>query len=106
MRGLSAALGRDPGYVGALLDPSRPSRARPTPEDLLRAADELDIPFVELLDLLWDVPTARLADELIMLGLASPPDATARSLTRTDRAELAAFTAYLTDRAARREPSD
>ena len=35
MRALSAALGRDPGYVAALLDPSRPSRARPTPVDLL-----------------------------------------------------------------------
>jgi hypothetical protein len=39
MRALSAALGRDPGYVAAHLDPTRPSRARPTPADLLRLAD-------------------------------------------------------------------
>ena len=49
MRALSAALGRDPWYVAALLDPSRPSRARPTPADLLRASDATGIPFVELL---------------------------------------------------------
>src|SRR4029078_1081260 len=35
-RALSAAMGRDPGYVAALLDPGRPSRSRPTPENLLR----------------------------------------------------------------------
>ncbi|TAL12012.1 MAG: hypothetical protein EPO00_02495 [Chloroflexota bacterium] len=102
-RGLSAAFGRDSGYVTALLDPSRPARARPTPTDLLRASDELGIPFVELLELLWDVPVERLVDELIALGRAAPPDAATRGLTSADRAELAAFRAYLADRAARRQ---
>jgi transcriptional regulator with XRE-family HTH domain len=55
MRALSAALGRDPGYVAALLDPSRPSRARPTPADLVRASDATGIPFVELLESLWGI---------------------------------------------------
>ena len=52
-RGLSAAFGRDPGYVQALLDPTRPSRARPTPDDLLRAADATGLTLVELLEQLW-----------------------------------------------------
>src|SRR5450759_3977320 len=68
MRALSAALGRDPGYVAALLDPSRPSRASPTPADLLRASDGTGIPFVELLEALWGVEPQRLADELAVLG--------------------------------------
>ena len=69
MRALSAVLGRDPGYVAALLDPSRPSRARPTPADLLRASDATGIPFVELLEALWGIESTRLADELALLGL-------------------------------------
>src|SRR5450759_2331966 len=69
MRALSTALGRDPGYVAALLDPSRPSRARPTPADLLRASDATGIPFVELLESLWGIEPQRLADELAVLGL-------------------------------------
>ena len=58
MRALSAAMGRDAGYVAALLDPSRPSRARPTPTDLLRASDATGIPFVELLATLLQRPGA------------------------------------------------
>jgi hypothetical protein len=38
-RALSGAMGRDPGYIAALLDPTRPSRARPGPEDLLMLGD-------------------------------------------------------------------
>ena len=72
MRALSAALGRDPGYVAALLDPDRPSRARPTPADLVRASDATGIPFVELLERLWAIPAARLADELGRLGVGGP----------------------------------
>ncbi|MGA2513599.1 MAG: hypothetical protein ABSG37_08260 [Candidatus Limnocylindrales bacterium] len=68
MRALSAAMGRDPGYVAALLDPSRPSRARPTPADLLAASDATGISFVELLESLWGIPLSRLADELARLG--------------------------------------
>ena len=63
-RGLSAAMGRDPGYVAALLDPTRPSRARPTPDDLVRAPDALRIPLVDLLEALWDINRVRLAAEL------------------------------------------
>src|SRR3990172_7708882 len=72
MRGLSAALGRDPGYVAALLDPSRPSRARPTPADLLRASDATGIPLVELLHGLWGIDPARVAAALGALGVRDP----------------------------------
>ena len=74
MRALSAALGRDPGYVAALLDPTRPSRAHPTPADLLSASDATGIPFVELLEALWGIEPQRLADELALLGLSGPSD--------------------------------
>src|SRR5437870_13221596 len=69
MRGLSAALGRDPGYIAASLDRTRPSRARPTPTDLLRASDATGIPLVDLLQALWGIDRARLADELAPLGV-------------------------------------
>ena len=95
MRALSAALGRDPGYVAALLDPSRPSRARPTPADLLHASDATGIPFVELLEALWEVEPARLAGELGRLGLSGPSDGQLASLTEAERASVAAFVAFL-----------
>jgi transcriptional regulator with XRE-family HTH domain len=95
MRALSAALGRDPGYVAALLDPSRPSRARPTPADLLRASDATGIPFVELLEALWGVEPSRLADELGRLGLGGPSEGQLASLTEAERASVAAFVAFL-----------
>jgi hypothetical protein len=63
-RALSAAMGRDTGYVAALLDPTRPSRARPTPEDLVRASDATGMPLVELFEVLWDIDRARFAAEL------------------------------------------
>jgi hypothetical protein len=43
-RALSAVVGRDPGYVAGLLDPTRPSQAQPTPGDLPAASDATDIP--------------------------------------------------------------
>jgi len=95
MRALSAALGRDPGYVAALLDPSRPSRARPTPADLLRASDATGIPFVELLEGLWGIEPSRLADELGRLGLGGPSDDLLASLSEAERASVAAFVAFL-----------
>ncbi len=55
MRALSAAMGRDTGYIAALLDPTRPSRARPTPADLLAASDATGITFVELLESTWGI---------------------------------------------------
>ena len=95
MRALSAAMGRDPGYVAALLDPSRPSRARPTPADLLRASDATGIPFVELLEALWGIEPSRLADELGRLGLGGPSDGQLAALTEVERASVADFVAFL-----------
>ena len=98
MRALSAALGRDPGYVAALLDPSRPSRARPTPTDLLRASDATGIPFVELLAALWGIEPRRLADELDALGIGGSFDARIASLTAAERATVADYAAFLAAR--------
>jgi hypothetical protein len=95
MRALSAAMGRDTGYVAASLDPSRPSRARPTPEDLLGASDAIGIPFVELLETLWGIPPSRLARELAGLGVAGPLAEHLDRLTETERVEVADFAAYL-----------
>lgn len=64
MRQLSLAMGRDVGYVAALLDPMRPTRARPTPADLVRLSDATGLPLVGLLETLWDVDPARLQREL------------------------------------------
>jgi len=102
MRALSAAMGRDPGYIAALLDPTRPSRARPTPEDLLRASDATSIAFVELLDLLWGIPPSRLARELAGLGVSGRLAADLDRLTVTERVEVADFAAYLAARHAGR----
>ena len=98
MRRLSAAMGRDPGYVAALLDPSRPSRARPTPADLLRASDATGIPFVELLAALWGIEPLRLTDELGRLGLGDPHAGGVRDLTDAERAEVADFVDFLLTR--------
>ncbi len=102
MRALSGALGRDPGYVAALLDPSRPSRARPTPADLLRASDVTGIPFVELLELLWEIPAARLATELGRLGINGPLEGSLVGLEEADRRSVADFIAFLSARHGRR----
>jgi hypothetical protein len=98
MRRLSAAMGRDPGYVAALLDPSRPSRARPTPADLLRASDATGIPFVELLAMLWGIERRRLADELARLGVGASFDAEMTSLTPADRGTVADYVSFLVAR--------
>ena len=98
MRALSAALGRDPGYVAGLLDPSRPSRARPTPADLLRASDATGIPFVELLEALWGIERSRLADELGRLGLGGSADTRLAGLSDAERAEVGDFVAFLAAR--------
>jgi transcriptional regulator with XRE-family HTH domain len=98
MRALSAAFGRDPGYVAALLDPSRPSRARPTPADLLRASDATGIPFVELLEALWGIEPSRLADELGRLGLGGLSDPRLGRLSEAERAEISDFVDFLVAR--------
>ena len=98
MRALSAAMGRDPGYVAALLDPSRPSRARPTPADLLRASEATGVPFVELLETLWGIEPLRLADELKRLGLGGSADTRLAGLSDAERAEVGDFGDFLVAR--------
>lgn len=105
MRALSLVMGRDQGYVAALLDPSRPSRARPTPADLLRASDATAIPLVELLELVWDIPPSRLASELHRLGIGSPFEAGLAELTEPERATVAELIAVLGARH-RKRPTD
>jgi transcriptional regulator with XRE-family HTH domain len=102
MRALSAAMGRDPGYVAALLDPSRPSRARPTPADLLRASDATGIPFVELLEVLWGIERSRLAVELARQGIGASAEGSLAGLSEPERATVAAFIAFLAARHAGR----
>jgi transcriptional regulator with XRE-family HTH domain len=98
MRGLSAAMGRDPGYVAALLDATRPSRARPTPDDLLAASDATGIALVELIEALWDIPRSRLAEELRRTGAPGPAPDAGGSLSEEDGATLRAFAAFLATR--------
>ena len=97
-RALSAAFGRDPTYVQALLDPTRPGRARPTPADLLRCADATGIPFVDLLERLWDIPPERLAGELAGLGRAASSDPAVAHLDPDERRSVADFVAFLASR--------
>jgi transcriptional regulator with XRE-family HTH domain len=99
---LSHALGRDRGYVAALLDPARPSRARPTPADLLAASDATGIPFVELLERLWGIDRSRLADELAGLGVGGSFDTRLERLTEAERVEVADFIDFLAARQRRR----
>jgi transcriptional regulator with XRE-family HTH domain len=101
MRALSAAMGRDPGYVAALLDPSRPSRARPTPADLLAASDVTGISFVELLESMWGIEPERLAVELRGLDDGGPADAQTRRLTPDERTLVADFADLLVARRTR-----
>jgi hypothetical protein len=98
MRAFSAGLGRDAGYVAALLDPSRPSRARPTPADLVAASDATGIALVELLEQLWGIDPARLADELARLGVGRSFDDRLAGLTEAERSSVADFIDYLAAR--------
>jgi transcriptional regulator with XRE-family HTH domain len=104
MRALSASLGRDPGYVAALLDPSRPSRARPTPADLLRASDATGLPLVELLEALWGIEPRRLADELALLGLGASAPTCDGMLSDAESAEVSDFVAFLAARHRKARP--
>ncbi len=101
MRSLSLAMGRDPGYVAALLDPTRPSRARPTPDDLVALSDATGMPLVELFEALWAIPRSRLADELGLLEPGHDASATLRGLSAEDRRTVVEMTRFL---AARRLP--
>ena len=102
-RALSRAMGRDPGYVAALLDPSRPARAWPTPVDLVRVSDAAGIPFVELLELVWGIDRRRLLAELQVLGLCADVDERLAALSSSQRAQVKDFIAFLANRTAARE---
>jgi hypothetical protein len=91
-------MGRDPGYVAALLDPTRPSRARPTPLDLLRASEVTGIPFVELLEALWEIDPARLAAELGRLGVGGPLAGRLGRLTDDERTTVFELIEFLAAR--------
>jgi transcriptional regulator with XRE-family HTH domain len=106
MRQLSAAFGRDPGYVSGLLDPARPGRSRPTPEDLLRASDALGIPFVELLEALWGIPASRILLEAVRLGSSGSNSAVGSRLSDRDRLSLLDYEAFLEWRAQSRPRRD
>ena len=95
MRGLSSAMGRDPGYVAALLDPDRPSRARPTPSDLVAASDATGIPLVEWLRELWNVDPARVAREIREMGVGSSRDERLDGLSIADLQLVLALVASL-----------
>lgn len=87
-------MGRDPGYVAALLDPTRPSRARPTPDDLARATETTGIPFADLLEALWGIDGRALVPGERQDALTS----TTSDLSDADRASVAAFAAFLASR--------
>ena len=101
MRALSSAMGRDPGYVAALLDPARPSRARPTPNDLLALSDATGMPLLELFEPLWGIPVSRLAAEVDALGVV-PTGLDAGPLDDEVRRQVADFAAFLHQRRRRR----
>jgi len=103
MRALSAAMGRDPGYIAAYLDPTRPSRARPTPADLVAASDVTGISLVELLEAVWGIDRGRLADELAALGVGTGLDTRYAALSEAERVEVTDYIAFLASR--RRRPS-
>jgi len=98
MRALSAAMGRDTGYIAAILDRSRPSRARPTPADLLAASDATGITFVELLESLWGIERTRLADELGSLGVGLAGEDKLDRLSDAQRRQVADFADFLASR--------
>jgi transcriptional regulator with XRE-family HTH domain len=95
MRALSHSMGRDTGYIAALLDPTRPSRARPTPADLLGISDATGIPFVELLERLWGIERTRLADECARVEPGSSLDRRLDVLTGSERTSLRDFVDFL-----------
>ena len=97
MRALSRVMGRDADYVAAFLDPRRPTRARPTPQDLMAVSDATGIPVVELLDQVWAISPARLAAELGVSG-GGPLVETLSRLSATQRDEVADFVASIAPR--------
>ena len=97
-RQLSLSLGRDPGYVSALLDAKRHPRAVPTPADLQRLSDETGIALVELLEGFWGVEPHRLADDLGQLSVRFSEDDRLSRLTGDELSEVLDFAGYLISR--------
>jgi transcriptional regulator with XRE-family HTH domain len=95
MRQLSLTLGRDAGYVAALLDETRPSRATPTPADLQRLSDRTGIPLVHLLERFWGIPPRRLADDLEQLSVKFDGDKRLGELSDGELGEVLDFAGYL-----------
>jgi hypothetical protein len=104
MRQLSAAMGRDPGYVASLLDSKRPSRARPTPADLVAASDATGIPIVDWLRELWAIDPGRLADELGRLGVTASLDQRLKNLAPAERTLVLELIDRLTATSSGRHP--
>jgi transcriptional regulator with XRE-family HTH domain len=101
MRALSVAMGRDQGYIAAYLDPTRPSRARPTPDDLVPASDATGISLVELLEATWGIDPRRLADELRRLGEGKAIGPRFDELSDAERTEVADYVEFLASRRGR-----
>jgi hypothetical protein len=100
-RQLSLAMGRDAGYVSALLDPSRPSRATPTPADLERLSDATDIPLVNLLEQFWGISSTRLAEDLSHLELSLSAKERVPELTDDEMREVIGYADYLVEKRGR-----
>ena len=102
-RGLSAAMGRDRGYVAALLDPGRPSRARPTPADLLSLSNATGMPLAELLESLWGIPRWRLARGRGLQHAATDLEDVLAKLDQPSRRTVMEFAAFLAERQGARQ---
>ena len=94
-RQLSLAMGRDAGYVSALLDPSRPSRARPTPADLERLSDASGIPLTRLLERIWGIASSRLAEEMSRGELAGSIGEHMPELTDDEMRDVVSYADYV-----------
>ena len=94
-RQLSLAMGRDAGYVSALLDPSRPSRARPTPTDLERLSDATGISLVNLLERIWGIPTSRLVEEVSRSELSESMRRRIPDLTDDEMSDVVGYVDYV-----------
>jgi hypothetical protein len=97
-RQLSLAMGRDAGYVSALLDPSRPSRALPTPADLERLSDVTGIALVSLLERLWGIPSSRLGEELSRAELSGSVRERIPDLTEDEMRDVVGYVDYVVRR--------
>ncbi len=97
-RQLSLAMGRDAGYVAALLDESRPSRAVPNPADLQRLSDLAGIPLVHLLERFWGISPQRLADDMTPLSIRFTEDERLSQLSDAELREVLDFAGYLLGR--------